>query len=105
MSMYHRAHAEHGCPVAALCSEVAHETTSTKEAFTVALRRLLETVDGFAPRGGSARRAETLRTAASLVGAVALARATSDGKLAEELLDAVHRGLKPARRRKRRSAV
>jgi TetR/AcrR family transcriptional regulator, transcriptional repressor for nem operon len=94
LSLQHRAHAERGCPVAALCSEIGHETKPTREAFTKALERLIAAVDELAPRGQARRRKEVLRTAASMVGAVALARATTDEALAKELLDAVREGLK-----------
>ncbi len=56
LSHAHRDHPEHGCPVAALCSEVAHEGPSTKEAFTRALGRLLAIVgDGASGESREAR--------------------------------------------------
>jgi TetR/AcrR family transcriptional regulator, transcriptional repressor for nem operon len=93
LSELHRVHPAHGCPVAALCSEVGHESLSTKEAFTKALRRLIAVVDGAALERGKRRRKETLYTAAAAVGALVLARATSDEDLARELLAAVREGL------------
>jgi TetR/AcrR family transcriptional repressor of nem operon len=93
LSMFHRAHADRGCPVAALCSEVGHESRSTREAFTSALRRLLASVEELTAGEGKARRKKVLQTAASMVGAVALSRATTDESLAKELLDAVREGL------------
>jgi TetR/AcrR family transcriptional regulator, transcriptional repressor for nem operon len=91
-----RAHVERvdtGCPVAALCSEVAHESLSTKEAFTRSLRRLLDVVGSGVPGDTKIARDLRLRTAASLVGAVVLARATSDDKLADDILRAVRAGV------------
>src|SRR5215831_3426096 len=41
LSDAHRKHPGLGCPVAALCSEVAHGSKRTKRAFTGALKRLL----------------------------------------------------------------
>jgi TetR/AcrR family transcriptional repressor of nem operon len=93
LSPQHRAHAERGCPVAALCSEIGHEAKPTREAFSKALERLIAAVDELAPRGHARRRKEVLRTAASMVGAVALSRATTDEALAKELLDAVREGI------------
>ena len=93
LSPFHRAHAERGCPVAALCSEVGHESRSTREAFTSALRRLLAAVDELTADEDKAKRKKVLQTAASMVGAVALSRATTDEALAKELLDAVREGL------------
>lgn len=109
LSEGHRAHPELGCPVAALCSEVAHESASTKEAFTKALHRLLEVVGGSIAGETKDARQRRLCATAAIVGAVVLSRATSDDALADELLRAVRGsvlGKTPrARRRSRRAAV
>src|SRR5262252_8101056 len=42
LSDAHRRHPGRGCPVAALCSEVARESKATRAAFKDALERLLE---------------------------------------------------------------
>jgi len=89
LSNVHRAHPDQGCSVAALCSEVGHEGRATKEAFTCALRRLIAMVDEHLPKGERERRKNVLQTAAAMVGAVVLARATSDDALANELFQAV----------------
>jgi TetR/AcrR family transcriptional regulator, transcriptional repressor for nem operon len=89
LSRGHRDHAERGCPVAALCSEVAHESLPTREAFTKAMHRLLEVVGSVVPGDTKDARDRRLRTAAAIVGAVVLSRATSDAALADELLRAV----------------
>ena len=87
--MAHVAHPEHGCPVAALCSEIAHEGRATKAAFTVALKRLLEVV-----ASAKVGRRRQLQSAAAAVGALVLARASDDPRLASEILSAVREGLK-----------
>ena len=105
LSPAHRDHPEHGCPVAALCSEVAHEGPPTKEAFTRALGRLLSIVGEVTAGESRGARDRRLRIAASIVGAVVLARATSDAKLADDVLGAVRRGApRDARRRGRATA-
>jgi len=91
LSTAHRDHAERGCPVAALCSEVGHESLSTREAFTKALDRLVDVVGEVVPGDTRAARDRRLRTVAAMVGAVVLSRATSDEALADELLGAVRR--------------
>lgn len=91
LSKGHRDHAERGCPVAALCSEVAHESRATKEAFTKALARLIEVVGGDVAGDTTEARDRRLATTAAIVGAIVLSRATSDEALADELLDAVRR--------------
>jgi TetR/AcrR family transcriptional repressor of nem operon len=85
-----------GCPVAALCSEMSHETPAARAAFTRALVRLLETARSAAPGDSARERDARLRAAASLVGAVVLARACDDAKLGADLLAAVRAGLLPA---------
>lgn len=80
LSEEHRRHPERGCPVAALCSEIAHESRGARKAFTVALRRLLAVAGAEDDRG--------LARAAGVVGALVLARATDDNALAARLLKA-----------------
>jgi TetR/AcrR family transcriptional regulator, transcriptional repressor for nem operon len=91
LSRAHRDHAERGCPVAALCSEVAHESLPTREAFTKAMHRLLAVVGDVVPGDTKDARDRRLRTAAAIVGSVVLSRATADEVLADELLRAVRR--------------
>ncbi|HEX2648103.1 MAG TPA: TetR/AcrR family transcriptional regulator, partial [Candidatus Dormibacteraeota bacterium] len=89
LSETHRKNHSTGCAVAALCSEIGHETRSTKRAFTRALERLLEVVGTAVAGGDQRRRTYILHTAAAAVGALVLARATDDDDLAREILAAV----------------
>lgn len=89
LSRAHRDHADRGCPVAALCAEVVHEGSLTKEAFTKSVRCLLEIVARLAPDDTKDAHDRRLRAVASMVGAVVLSRATSDQALADELLRVV----------------
>lgn len=93
LSRAHRDHAELGCPVAALCSEVAHESLPTREAFTHAMYRLLEVVGSVVPGDTKEARDRRLLAAATMVGAVVLSRASSDERLAEDLLRAARSGV------------
>jgi TetR/AcrR family transcriptional regulator, transcriptional repressor for nem operon len=93
LSAAHRADPAAGCPVAALCSEMRHESPTIKAAFTTALQRLLAVVDSTLPKSLARRRIVQLRSAAEMVGAVVLSRATDDESLAAEILEAVRRGL------------
>jgi TetR/AcrR family transcriptional repressor of nem operon len=102
LSDAHRKNAARGCPVAALCSEVAHQGRSTKKAFTLALERLVDAIARVAP---DASRQEALHTASAMVGAVVLARATSDDALAAEILQAVNETLTSTPPRPRRSST
>lgn len=110
LSLAHRQHPGQGCPVAALCSEVGHGSKETKKAFTVAIERLLTTLDAAMGRDSGADREGALFAASAAVGAMVLARATHDESLADELLSAVRKGLletnekAPVRRRLRSPA-
>ena len=84
----------HGCPVAALCSEIAHENPSSRAAFTRALKAMLETTRLALPGDTPTARDARLRAAASMVGAVVLARASDDRALSSEILSAVREGLR-----------
>lgn len=89
LSRVHRDHAERGCPVAALCSEVGHESLPTREAFTKSLQRLLGILARLDPGDTKDARDRRLHAVASMVGAVVLSRATSDEALADDLLRVV----------------
>ena len=93
LSRPHVDDAEHGCPVAALCAEIAHEGATTREAFTGALRGLLEVAKQVIPGATQRAHDERLHAAAAMVGAVVLARASADRVLADEMLAAVRRGI------------
>jgi TetR/AcrR family transcriptional repressor of nem operon len=94
LSDAHRRHPGRGCPVAALCSEIAHEGRSTKRAFTVALERLLATVKAVVGRGSGGEREDVLFAASAVVGALVLSRATEDDALARDLLAATRNRLR-----------
>ena len=83
LSMAHRNDLGRGCPVAALCSEVAHQGRSTRKAFGVAVRRLFDRIQSV-----GLPRSQALAVGAQIVGALVLSRAISDDKLAREILAA-----------------
>ncbi|MCL2448947.1 MAG: TetR/AcrR family transcriptional regulator, partial [Polyangiaceae bacterium] len=103
LSRWHRDHADVGCVITALCSDVAREGAAAKDAFTAALQRLLSGISGLVPGESQLARDRRLRTVAALVGAVVLSRATSDQALAGNLLDAVRRDLVRAPRARTRA--
>lgn len=88
LAVEHRDDPEHGCPVAALATEIGHEDDSARDAFERALLRLLEAIDrAVGPR--KLDRERRLALVASLVGGLALARAVRDESLSQEILAAV----------------
>src|ERR1051325_3266630 len=101
LSDAHRRHPGRGCPVAALCSEVAHGSKATKNAFTGALERLLGSVGAAMPRSARSDRRRVLFSASAAVVALVLARATHDESLAGEILSAVREQLLEGQRNPR----
>jgi TetR/AcrR family transcriptional repressor of nem operon len=100
LSDEHRAEVGRGCPVAALCSEMAREDRPTRAAFTVAIRRMLALVAEVIPGSDRDARQEQLAAAAAAVGGLVLARASDDRHLGNEILAAVRDHLVADRRRR-----
>jgi TetR/AcrR family transcriptional repressor of nem operon len=94
LSEGHRADIEHGCPIAALCSEITHQGAAPRAAFNGAIEGLLDAVGRAVKRGSKKARAEILFSASVLVGALVLARATTDDALAGAILASAREGLR-----------
>jgi TetR/AcrR family transcriptional repressor of nem operon len=91
LSMAHRDNRERGCPVAALCSEVPHQGRPVQKAFGQAVGELICAVEAAAP---GCDHEQAISTAAEMVGALMLARATPDGELARKILETAKRAIK-----------
>jgi TetR/AcrR family transcriptional repressor of nem operon len=89
LSTEHLGHVADGCPVAALCSDMAREGRPARAAFTQALRRVLDEVGQAIPGTSAAARERQLHAVAAAVGGLVLARASDDTRLAEEIMSAV----------------
>jgi TetR/AcrR family transcriptional repressor of nem operon len=90
LSSRHRDNPGHGCLVAALGADVAHQRRSVREAFTEGLRYRIEAVTQLMTgRSAAAKRQKALVTLAGLVGAITLARAVDDPRFSEEILEGV----------------
>lgn len=87
LSKDHRANVEKGCPVAALCSEIAREHAPARRAFTDAVKRIIEATSGRRDRK------RQLAMMAQAVGGLVLSRAVDDPKLSDEILSAVRTDL------------
>jgi TetR/AcrR family transcriptional regulator, transcriptional repressor for nem operon len=90
LSAAHRDKPGSGCPLAALCCEMPNQSSGVRERFTAGLRGMIGQLSA---RMGSAlkqrqRNEEALAMAASLVGALVLARAVNDPKLSQDILRA-----------------
>jgi TetR/AcrR family transcriptional regulator, transcriptional repressor for nem operon len=96
LSGSHRDMPGRGCPLAALSCEMPRQSGAVRERFTDGLRAMVKHLasrmdSGLEPRQ---RDEEALATAASLVGALVLARAVNDPKFSDDILRATKRRLK-----------
>lgn len=84
LSPEHRDHPERGCPTAALIVELARAPVTTRKAYTI---RLENFIDELADVGVKVDRHTLLSTFALMIGSLQLARAVSDKRLSQEILD------------------
>jgi len=101
LTRYHVSHPGAGCPMAALGVEAAREPADVQRVFANGTQRTIDKLSAGLSGTPAERRAKAIRTVASLVGAVVIARAVGDGALSEEVLAANREGLGVARPRKR----
>ncbi len=86
LSTAHRDNPGGGCAVAALASDIPHQGDGLRTEFTDGLRGMIARVERLLPEGE-----DPLSVVATLVGAMALARAVDDPELSESLLAAGRR--------------
>lgn len=89
LSAAHRDAPGGGCAIAALGCEVPRQTGAIRASFTAGVRGMVQRIGELlpvTPRGN--REAEALATAATLVGALMLARAVNDPELSDQILAA-----------------
>jgi TetR/AcrR family transcriptional regulator, transcriptional repressor for nem operon len=90
LSTRHRDHPGGGCAVPTLGAESPRHGKKVRQAMAHGVRTLVDVLDESIPgKSRAAARKRALSTFASMVGAVVLARAADDTKLAEEILAAV----------------
>ena len=95
LSAGHRDNPGSGCPFAALSCEMPRQSAGVRERFTAGVRGMIGLLSGrmaltLKPRQ---REEKALAMAASLVGALLLARAVNDPKLSEDILRATRKQL------------
>jgi len=89
LSAAHRDEPGSGCPFAALCCEMPRQSRGVRERFTEGVRGMIGLISGrMAGLKPRQREEKALATAASLVGALVLARAVNDPKLSDDILRA-----------------
>lgn len=94
LSKTHVEKAEHGCPVAALASEIWRQTPDVRHAATHRIKEMIDLVARQSPHWGQPDAHEqALVTVATMVGALSLARAVDDPALSDALCTAAIRHL------------
>ena len=88
LSPAHRDHPDIGCPSAALLDEIGRCTAATKKAYTAGAKAILDEIcTRLAPEDRESARGTALALFTMLVGSMQLARAVSDKKLADAVLE------------------
>ena len=83
----HRDKPEQGCPTAALVAEVARESKATRNAFTESFKEQVNAiVKGLNGKSSQVIRQDVLAVHGLLVGSLQIARAVTDEKLSNEIL-------------------
>ncbi|OOG46670.1 TetR family transcriptional regulator [Rhodanobacter sp. C01] len=97
LSKEHVKSPEMGCPVAALGSEMPRQAPEVRRAATRRIKEMIDVVARQSPDWGQPGAHEhALVTAATMVGALVMARAVDDPKLSDALLKAALKHLVPA---------
>ncbi|GGY19741.1 TetR family transcriptional regulator [Rhodanobacter panaciterrae] len=97
LSKEHVISPEMGCPVAALGSEMPRQAPEVRRAATRRIKEMIDVVARQSPDWGQPGAHEhALVTAATMVGALVMARAVDDPKLSDALLKAALKHLVPA---------
>lgn len=98
LSKEHVKSPEMGCPVAALGSEMPRQAPEVRRAATRRIKEMIDVIARQLPDWGQPGTHEhALVTAATMVGALVMARAVDDPKLSDTLLKAALKHLSPTR--------
>lgn len=97
LSTTHRDHPGEGCPAAALATDAARAGPEMSEVFAQGVERNIQRFMQVLEGNDAAKRTQTIVTLSSMVGALALARATAAGNpaLSEEILSTLRTQLAP----------
>jgi len=88
LSPQHRERIERGCAIAALGPDIARQGVKTRRSFEAQIEALIEIAASVSEAPAKEKRADAIRTVATLVGAMLMARAVRPGALADEILEA-----------------
>ena len=93
LSAGHAADRAKGCAIAALSGDVARESPEVRAAFSRSIDHLFDVLTSEQPAGTRRPRDPGIVSLATRIGALVLARATTDPKLRNEILSAAKRAL------------
>jgi TetR/AcrR family transcriptional repressor of nem operon len=98
LSTSHRDQPGEGCPAAALATDAARAGPAMSEVFAQGVERNIQRFMRVIEGESAERRAQTISTLSSMVGALVLARATAAGnpELSEEILQTLREQLAPS---------
>jgi len=100
LSARHRDNAGQGCPTAALVAEIARHPKKTRDAFSEIASTIIALMAKQLPGSSEQRRRKANTIYAMMIGALQLARAVSDKKQSDEILeDAIDAALRLAGQR------
>ncbi|WP_287917205.1 TetR/AcrR family transcriptional regulator [Comamonas sp.] len=101
LSTSHRDQPGQGCPAAALATDAARAGPAMSEVFAQGVERNIQRFMRVIEGENTERRAQTISTLSSMVGALVLARATAAGnpELSEEILQTLREQLAPGSQR------
>lgn len=89
LTALHRDRPDRGCSVAALGSEIARHPRKTREAFTEGLEKTLDIIASTLPASVTTQRKDKAYAIFStMIGALQLSRAVSDGAVSQSVIDA-----------------
>ena len=91
----HQRDPAHGCPLPALAAETARQPGPVRRAFTTGFLAMVDVLTTAAGRSAPIDRERAIVAWSTLTGAMLLARAVDDEKLAKEVLAAAARSLEP----------
>ena len=88
LSRDHRDHRDTGCPSAALLDEIGRCAEDAKRAYTLGAKTILDEICArLAPEDPGSARGTAIALFAMMIGSMQLARALSDRKLSDQVLD------------------
>lgn len=95
LSMEHRQEKMDGCPIAALGSDAARQSSTVKEAFETGIRAYLETLGAMISTTQSEEtKGRAMGILSTMLGALTLSRVVNDPELAKDFLTAAERQIR-----------